>query len=155
MPVEKNQSAEPAQQSLNPVMPFMYVREPGAAMEFYRNVFGALELMREADPGGVVSHALFQIGESRFMLSNPASRDVSQYAQAGWARTPQELGGTPVHLYVQVRNADAVVGRALAAGAKIVHEVGDMEWGDRVGGFQDPWGHIWYVATPRRPDIDE
>jgi PhnB protein len=151
MPVAKRQLSEPARPSLSPVMPFIYIRDPAAALEFYRNVLGARELMREAEPGGVVSHAQFQIGESRFMISNPASRDVSEYARAGWARTPQELGGTPVHLYVQLDDADAAFGKAMAAGAKVVHEMGDMEWGDRVGGFQDPWGHIWYVATPCPP----
>jgi PhnB protein len=148
MPVAKEQSAGPARQNLDPVMPFMYIRDPAGAVEFYRRVLGARVLMREADPAGVVSHAQFQIGESRFMISNPASRHVSEYARAGWARTPQELGGTPVHLYVQVENVDRVFAKATAAGAKVVHEVRDMEWGDRVGGFQDPWGHIWYVATP-------
>jgi PhnB protein len=155
MPGAKDQTAEPARvaarPNLNPVMPFMYIRDPAGAVEFYRNVFGARVLMGEAEPGGVVSHAQFQIGESRFMISNPASGDVSEYAAAGWARTPQELGGTPVHLYVQVEDADRVFGRAVAAGAKVVHQVRDMEWGDRVGGFQDPYGHIWYVATPLPP----
>jgi len=151
MPIAKEKSIAPTGQKLAPVMPFMYIRDPDGALDFYRRVLGATVLMREADLSGVVSHVLFQIGESRFMISNPAARNASQYVEAGWARTPQELGGTPVHLYVQVEDADGVFARATAAGAKVVHEVGDMEWGDRVGGFQDPWGHIWYVATPIHP----
>jgi PhnB protein len=132
------------------VMPFMYIRDPDAALEFYRTVFGAQMLMREAADDGEVHHAMFQIGESRFMISNPAAPGVNEYAKAGWARTPHELGGTPVHLYLQVEDADAAFSKAIAAGAKLVHEMGDMEWGDRVGGFQDPWGHIWYAETPLR-----
>jgi len=137
-------------QNLDPVMPFMHIRDPAGALDFYRAVLGAQVLMRETEPGGIISHAMFQIGESRFMISNPASRHLSEYAERGWARTPHELGGTPVHLYVQIEDADQAFARATAAGAKMVHEVRDMEWGDRVGGFQDPWGHIWYVATPVR-----
>jgi PhnB protein len=150
MPVSKGRAVKPVAQNLDPVMPFMYIREPAAAVEFYRTVLGARVLMREAEPGGVLSHAQFQIGESRFMIANPASRHLSEYARAGWARTPRDLGGTPVHLYVQVADVDRVFGKALAAGAQVVHEVRDMEWGDRVGGFQDPYGHVWYVATPVR-----
>jgi PhnB protein len=132
------------------VMPFLYIREPDAALQFYGRVFGAQVLMREAGDDGIVHHAMFQIGQSRFMLSNPSAPGVNEYAKAGWARTPHELGGTPVHLYLQIEDADAVFSKAIAAGAREVHPVRDMEWGDRVGGFQDPWGHLWYAATPLR-----
>jgi len=150
-----------APEGLNPVMPFMFIRAAAQAVEFYQQVFGARELMRETGPDGGVSHAQFQIGQSQFMISNPASQDVSEYAEKGWARTPQDLGGSPVHLYVQVPDVDSVFSKALAAGAKVVHPVDDMEWGDRVGGFEDPFGHVWYVATPlsaagaRRPADDQ
>lgn len=132
-----------APQSLNAVMPFMFIRAAAQAVEFYQQVFGARELKRETGPGGMVSHAQFQIGQSQFMISNPAAQDASEYS-----RTPQELGGSPVHLYVQVPDVDSVFSKALAAGAKVVHPVDDMGWGDRVGGFEDPFGHVWYVATP-------
>jgi PhnB protein len=150
MPVAKQPSATLAPRQLDPVMPFLYIRDPAGALDFYCRVFGAQVLMRETEPGGVISHAHFQIGQSRFMISNPAAHQASAYARAGWARTPQELGGTPVHLYLHIQDADGVFARAIAAGAKVVHEVRDMQWGDRVGGFQDPWGHIWYPATPLR-----
>jgi PhnB protein len=139
---------EAARQNLLPVMPFIFIRNPAEALEFYRDVFGAEVLMREAEPDGVISHAQFRIGGSLFMISNPASRHVAAFAEAGWARTPHELSGTTVHLYIQIEDVDATFARAVAAGAKLVHPVADMEWGDRTGGFQDPWGHIWYVATP-------
>jgi PhnB protein len=152
MATEKKRSVEPgdapARQALLPVMPFINIREPEEALEFYRDVFGAEVLMRDAEPGDLISHIQFRIGDSLFMISNPASRHLAAFAEAGWARTARELGGTPVHLYVQIADVDAAFAKALAAGAKVVHPVADMEWGDRTGGFQDPWGHIWYVATP-------
>jgi PhnB protein len=143
--------------NLNPVMPFMFIRAAAEAVEFYKHVFGARELMRETEPGGIVSHAQFQVGPSLFMISNPASQHVSASAEKGYARTPHELGGSPLHLYLQVPDVDHVFNKAIAAGAQVVHPLNDMEWGDRVGGFEDPFGHVWYVATPlnapaARPD---
>jgi PhnB protein len=127
-------------------MPFMDIRDPAAAVEFHRAVFGARVLMREADPDGVVSHAQFQIGESRFMISNPACDDVSECARSGWARTPQELGGTRCICTCGSRMRTACSAqpwlRAQSRSRTARHGMGD-----RIGGFQDPWGHIWYVAT--------
>jgi PhnB protein len=134
--------------NLNPVMPFMFIRAAAEAVEFYKNVFGARELMRETEPGGIVSHAQFQIGQSLFMISNPASQDVSASGGKKYTSTPHELGGSPLHLYLQVPDVDRVFDQAIAAGAKVLHSVNDQEWGDRVGGFEDPFGHVWYVATP-------
>jgi PhnB protein len=49
---------------------------------------------------------------------------------------------------IYVDDADQVFKRAIEAGAKVVDALEDKEWGDRCGGFQDPFGHIWYIATP-------
>ena len=46
-----------------------------------------------------------------------------------------------------VKDADAVVAQAVAAGARLVHPVNDQFYGDRSGGLEDPFGHIWHVAT--------
>ncbi len=53
-------------------------------------------------------------------------------------------------LYVYVDDVDAAYQRAIAAGAKEVDKPTDEEWGDRLGVFQDPFGHLWSVATPIR-----
>jgi PhnB protein len=47
-----------------------------------------------------------------------------------------------------VADADDVVRRARAAGAKVVDPVEDKDWGDRCGGIEDPYGHVWFVGTP-------
>jgi uncharacterized glyoxalase superfamily protein PhnB len=53
-----------------------------------------------------------------------------------------------IHLYVD--DADAVVARAAAAGARITMPVSEMFWGDRYGQLEDPFGHRWSVATQVR-----
>lgn len=148
-PAEKSSAAaESAAQMRRGIMPFMYVEGAAEAVEFYKTVFGAAVLMLEEEPGGVVSHAQLQIGDTRVMLSDPTSRDVSKNDTQGLSRTPHSYGGSPVHLYVYVDDADAVVERAVARGAKIVQPVEDRDWGDRCGGIEDPYGHVWWVGTP-------
>src|SRR5204862_318656 len=62
-------------------------------------------------------------------------------------RSPRSIGGTPVHIHLYVEDVDAVVGRALASGAKVLRPVQDQFYGDRSGSVIDPYGHVWHVAT--------
>jgi len=59
----------------------------------------------------------------------------------------QTLGGTPVNFYLYVKDVDAAVARAQAAGAKPIMPISDMFWGDRIGGVEDPYGQKWTLAT--------
>jgi PhnB protein len=52
-----------------------------------------------------------------------------------------------VVLYVYVQDVDAVIARALAAGARLLVPIKKQFWGDRVGRIIDPAGHVWNVAT--------
>ena len=129
-------------------MPFLYIAGAASAVEFYKSVFGASVLMREEEPSGIVSHAMLKIGETTVMLSDPTSADVQQNDTQGLSRTPRSYGGSPVHLYIYVADADEVVKRAIEAGARVIDQVKDREWGDRCGGIEDPYGHVWWVGTP-------
>jgi PhnB protein len=119
--------------------PYLFVQGAARAIDFYKAAFKAKELMRMAAPGGRVGHAQIKIGDSYIMLSDE-SPDMG-------ARGPKTLGGTPVMLYLYVKDVDAVVAQAVAAGAKLVHPVKDQFYGDRSGGLEDPFGHVWHVAT--------
>jgi len=130
------------------ITPFMYIEGVASAVEFYKSVFGATVLMRDAEPSGLVSHAMLKMGETTVMLSDPTSAHIKDKEAQALSRTPGSYGGSPVHLYIYVADADDVVRRAVAAGAKIVDPVEDKEWGDRCGGIEDPYGHVWFVGTP-------
>ncbi len=119
--------------------PYLIVNDAARAIEFYKEVFGAAEIMRLDAPGGKVGHAELKIGDSIMMLSD----ECEETGQ----RNPQTLGGTPVGLMLYVEDVDTVVGRAVSAGAKLVRPVADQFYGDRMGGVEDPFGHSWYVAT--------
>lgn len=119
--------------------PYLFVSDADRAIDFYKAAFKAKELMRLAAPGGRVGHAQIKIGDSHIMLSDESP-------EMG-ARGPKTLGGSPVMLYLYVKDVDAVVAQAVSAGAKLLHPVKDQFYGDRSGGLEDPFGHLWHIAT--------
>jgi PhnB protein len=125
----------------NSITPYLVVRGATQAIDFYKNVFGATEVMRMPGPDGKIGHAELQIGNSRIML---ADENPSMGAGHTSAAT---VGGSPVSLYVYLPNVDQVIQRATAEGAKVLKPVEDQFYGDRTGFIQDPYGHLWGVAT--------
>jgi len=121
------------------VTPYLLVDGASAAIEFYSNVFGATERMRMPEPDGKVGHAELQFGKSMIMLAD-------EFPDRG-ILGPKSVGGTPVIVSVYVEDVDAVVDRAVKAGAKLLRPVEDQFYGDRTGQFEDPFGHRWSVAT--------
>jgi PhnB protein len=101
-------------------------------VDFLRGVFGGVERgEREIAADGGIGHAEVQIGDSVVMLSE------------GSAAYPAR----PSVCFTYVADVDAVVQKAVAAGAKLILEPTDQPWGDRVGGFHDPFDNRWWVAT--------
>jgi PhnB protein len=78
---------------------------------------------------------------------------ADEYPDMGF-RSPKAYGGTPVTLHLYVADVDAVARRAVAAGAKELRPVKDEFYGDRTGSFEDPFGHVWHIAT-RKEDLSE
>lgn len=121
------------------VTPYLTVRGAAKALDFYKEAFGAAEVLRMPMPDGSVAHAEFKIGDSVIMMGeeNPM-----------WGnKSPQALGGTPTGLMIYVPDCDAVFARALAAGATVMKPLADQFYGDRSGTVIDPFGHAWTVAT--------
>jgi PhnB protein len=129
-------------------MPFMYHDDVEKAFELYQKVFAATEQHRVINPGGRVSHIVMAIGQTHVMLRDATTPDLAEYRAKGLAATPRTLGGSPLHLYIYVADADVAFEHAVAYGSKVIDPIEDKEWGDRCGGVQDPFGHIWYIATP-------
>jgi PhnB protein len=121
------------------VTPYLIVDGASAAIDFYTSVLGATERMRMPAPEDRVGHAELEIGNSVIMLADE-SPEMD-------ARAPSTVGGTPVSLHVYVEDVDAVFDRAVKVGARALRPVEDRFYGDRSGGFEDPFGHRWHVAT--------
>ncbi len=121
------------------VTPYLIVDGAAAAIDFYTSVLGATERMRMGGPDGKIGHAELEIGNSVIMLAD----EHPEMDAVG----PRTVGGTPVSLHVYVDDADGVFERAVEAGAKELRPVEDKFYGDRLGSFEDPFGHHWHVAT--------
>jgi len=119
--------------------PYLIVNGGARAIDFYKQAFGATEVMRMPGPGGKVMHAEVKIGDSRIMLAD-------EFPEMD-ARGPQSIGGTPVSLMLYFEDSDAVTARAVSAGAKMLRPVQDQFYGDRSGTILDPFGHKWTIAT--------
>jgi len=125
----------------NSVTPYLIIKGAAQAIEYYKKVFGATETVRMNGPNGMVGHAELKIGDSHIMLAD-------ENPSMGQGHTsPATVGGSPVSLYVYFPDVDRVVEKAAAEGAKILKPVQDQFYGDRNGFIQDPFGHLWGVAT--------
>ena len=121
------------------VTPYLFVKGAVGAIDFYKKVFGATEIMRMAGPTGKIMHAEVKIGDSIVMLAD-------ENLQTG-VMSPQTIGGYSVGLHVYVENVDAVIQRAFENGAKPLRSIKNQFYGDRSGSVLDPFGHMWSVAT--------
>lgn len=121
------------------ITPYLMLRDAAAAIEFYKKAFGATELMRDAAADGKIHHAEIQIGDSQVMITD----EVSQFPEL---RSVQSFGGSPMNMFLYVDDADALVKRAVDAGAKLIMEVQDKPYG-RSGGVKDPYGLDWWVCS--------
>jgi PhnB protein len=119
--------------------PYLIVRGAAEAIEFYKRAFGATEMLRMADPQGRVGHAEIRIGDSVIMLAD-------EHPAMGY-RGPRSLGGSSVSILLYLDDVDAVFDRAVKAGAKALRPVADQFYGDRSGTLEDPFGHVWTIAT--------
>lgn len=121
--------------------PYLVVDDAAEAIDFYVRAFDAKEVMR-IEANGKIAHAQILIGNSHIMISDerPGSGSLS----------PKSIGGSSMRVFLYVKNVDSFVGRAVAVGARLRQLVDEKVYGDRSGSVEDPFGHIWHVATRRR-----
>jgi len=119
--------------------PYLFIDDAARAIEFYKQAFGAIEVMRLASADGKVGHAEIQIGNSRLMLAD-------EFPEMG-VRGPLSIGGSPILIHLYVEDVDAMAEQAVAAGATLQKPVQDQFYGDRSCSLADPFGHLWSLAT--------
>lgn len=118
------------------ITPYLLYADCEAALDWLARAFGFEEVLRYTGAAGYVNHAEMRLGEAQIFMGDPGD---------GY-RNPRELGQETVGLYVEVEDADAVYERARAAGAEILEEPHDTEYGHRRFTARDPEGHHWYFA---------
>jgi PhnB protein len=119
------------------ISPALTCRDASQAIEFYKKVFGAKEIMRMPGPGGIVMHAELQIGDSKMFLNDEIP---------GMATAPTPGSGNPIYLFLYTENVDRVFELAVAEGSKVAMPLENQFWGDRYGKVVDPYGHMWGLA---------
>lgn len=135
--------AKPIPDGYSTVTATLTVSNAQKAIEFYNKVFDAKELYRFPGPDGKsIMHAEIMIGNSIVMLAD-------EMPDMG-SRSPKSIGGTGSSIYLYVNDADATFSKAVSAGAKPLMPVMDGFWGDRFGSIEDPFGHIWGIATHKK-----
>ena len=126
------------------LIPSLVVKDAAKAIEFYKEVFGATEVMRMNYPDSPrVAHAEIKIRNHILMLGDECPEMGIRAPEPGDSQPPRS-----VMIYVQ--DADAIYNKALSKGAKPLMPPADMFWGDRYGKFADPFGHLWGVLTHTR-----
>ena len=132
-------------------IPHVIVNDGLAAVKFYKEAFGAEEghnMM--AQDGKRLMHGEVTVDGHLMFVS-----DEFTAAEGGMCKTPQTLGGTSVRITLQTDNADAVVERAIARGAKVLMPLQDMFWGARYGQIEDPFGHVWGINQQLKEQTEE
>ena len=119
------------------VTPFLSIRDAHKAIDFYKDVLGAKEIMRLNRPDGKIAHAQIHIGDSKIMITESCPE----------MEGPKELGGTPVCIYLFVDDVDAMFKKAKSKDATVIQEPADQFYGDRTAMITDPFGHVWCIAT--------
>lgn len=121
------------------VTPYLVVDGGAAAIDWYRDVFGAVEVSRAVGAAGRVAHAELRIGPSSIFLGDehPHLEDILG---------PERIGGTPVYLDIETDDVAGLFARAIAAGATAIRQPTDPQMPVQSAKVRDPFGHIWLIT---------
>lgn len=124
--------------AIHELFAYIHVKDAEKALVFYTSVFGVAEKFRLTEPGGRIGHAELDFGGTTLMLSD----EYPEYGVA--APAPGKPASVTLHLHVD--DCDALIARALQAGAVLEMAAQDHFYGERSGSFRDPFGHRWSVG---------
>jgi uncharacterized glyoxalase superfamily protein PhnB len=117
---------------------YLHVDDAARAIAFYEQAFGAREKFRLCEPSGRIGHAQLDFDGATLMLAD-------EFPEYG-IRAPKTIGGSGVTLHLHVDDCDAVIARAVAAGATVEMPPEDRFYGERSGSIRDPFGHRWNIG---------
>lgn len=124
---------------MHSVTPHLVCADGGAAIDFYKKAFNAVEIARYLTPQGKLMHGAIRIGDSLIMLAD----EFPEWGSLG----PNARNGSSVTIHLNVNDVDSQFQQAVDAGCDVRMPVSDMFWGDRYGIVKDPFGHLWSIAT--------
>ncbi len=138
----------PVRTGMHTLTPSLVCKDASHAIEFYKNAFGAVEVMRLPAPDGKrIWHAELRIGDSVLFVNDEMPNGPTR------APTPDHPATASIQLYVD--DVDGIFWRATNEGARTAMPVQEMFWGDRMGVVVDPFGHTWMISTHTRDLTEE
>ena len=131
---------EPVPEGVSTVTPRLVFDHAAAAIEFYRDAFGAeVPFEPHTDPDGKVVHAEVRIGDSAV--------HVTDEGDDGNGVAPTSVDGrVTAVMAITVPDVDQLWNRAVAAGCEVIYPLADQFYGDRGGRLRDPFGHQWMLS---------
>jgi len=134
-------AVNPVPEHLHTVTARLVVRDGAAAIDFYRDAFGAQEVGdRFTGPDGKLIHAEVRIGDSIVMITDESDNGAP-------AESPPSPGGAVSAVMAMYwPNVDAAWDRAVAAGAEVIYPLADQFYGERGGRLRDPFGQQWMMS---------
>lgn len=135
MPAQKPSKSE-LHAAYSPVMAYLRVKGAKDALAFYKKAFGAKERF-QLTMGNKLGHVEIDINGSVVMFSD-------EFPEMG-VLGPKSIKGTTVTMALMVKDCDAAVKKAVAAGAKLTRPATDEFYGDRSAQVEDPFGHVWMI----------
>lgn len=135
--------ADNARKTISNVIPTMRYHDASAAIEWLCKAFGFEKCLVVPGENGTIVHAQLVFGNGMIMLSSAQQNEVDRLV-----RPPRDLGGVGSQSpYIIVEDADEHYRQAVAAGAEIVMDIKDEEYGGRGYSCRDPEGHVWSFGT--------
>lgn len=127
------------------IIPGMRYEDAPAAIEWLCDAFGFEKHMVVPNDDGTIAHAQLTFGNGMIMLGSVRENDRAFDKNI---KQPNEIGGAETQTaYIIVADADAVYARAKEAGAEIVMDIKDEDYGGRGFSCRDPEGHLWNFGT--------
>ena len=117
--------------------PQLYIPNGITNIDFYKNAFGAIELRRFMNDDGTYHVSELSIDGALFHL-HEEKRSAGQFS-------PGKILGTTVFVGLFVEDVDALMNKAIAAGAEVVSPAQSYDYGYRQGEIKDPFGHCWMI----------
>jgi uncharacterized glyoxalase superfamily protein PhnB len=153
MPQQESQHPQGAREGTDAyqapdVIPFMRYEDAPAAIDWLERAFGFERHMVVEGNDNRIDHAELRFGSGMVMLGS--TREGAQWEGDVIQKIPRQLGGAVTSgVYLIVDDPDAHHDHAKAAGAEIVTELSDQEYGSRDYSARDPEGYLWHFGTYR------
>lgn len=133
-----------AKETVSTVIPTMRYEDAPAAIEWLCRAFGFRRHLVVPGERGSILHAQLSFGNGMIMLGS-----ISNHGEFGqYVKTPRQAGSLATQSpYLVVTDADEHYARAVAAGARILIDIKDEDYGGRGYTCRDIEGHVWNFGT--------